>query len=465
MQGKRQHLFKLVHKIEEVAIMKMKKTFFITFILMLLLTPVTAFAADGSAIDTGDTAFSILSIALVFIMTPGLAFFYGGMVRRKNVLNTMMNSFSIIGIISIQWVLFGYTLAFGPDVGGGLLGGFNFLGFNGVGADPYTLIGAANHIPHAAFAMFQLMFAIITPALITGAFAERMRFGAFAAFVFLWATIVYDPLCHWVWGPGGWLSKLGVIDFAGGTVVHISSGIAGLVCALVLGKRKGYKTSSIVPHNIPFVVLGAGLLWFGWFGFNAGSSLHADGLALSAFVVTNTAAAAALISWMIVEAIHRGKPTVLGAATGAVVGLVAITPAAGSVNPMAAIIIGLVVSPLCYIAISFVKSKFGYDDSLDAFGCHGVGGMWGALATGIFANANGATGLFTGNPGQVLKQLAGILVTVAFSGIASFAILKVISLFTPLRVAEQDENDGLDVTQHGEDAYPDFSSDDGVMTM
>ncbi|MCX7772624.1 MAG: ammonium transporter, partial [Clostridia bacterium] len=313
--------------------MKMKRIAFIALILMMMLIPVTAFAADGSSpVDTGDTAFNIISTALVFLMTPGLAFFYGGMVRRKNVLNTMMNSFSIIGIISIQWVLFGYTLAFGPDVGGGLLGGLNFLGFNGVGADPATLIGAANHIPHASFAMYQMMFAIITPALITGAFAERMKFGPFVAFVVLWATLVYDPLCHWVWGPDGWLMKLGAIDFAGGTVVHISSGIAGLICALVLGKRKGYKTSNMMPHNIPFVILGAGLLWFGWFGFNAGSSLHADGLALSAFVATNTAAAAALISWMIIETIHPGKPTVLGAATGAVVGLVAITPAAGAVN-------------------------------------------------------------------------------------------------------------------------------------
>lgn len=443
--------------------MKLKKIVFLSMIFLLTMIPVVAFADDGAlTIDSGDTAFNILSTALVFIMTPGLAFFYGGMVRRKNVLNTMMNSFSIIGLISIQWILFGYTIAFGPDAGGGLLGKFDFLGFTGVGAEPFALNPFANTIPHASFAMFQMMFAIITPALITGAFAERMRFLPFIIFIFLWSTLVYDPLCHWVWGPDGWIGKLGALDFAGGTVVHISSGIAGLVAAIVLGKRKGYKTSTMSPHNIPFVVLGAGLLWFGWFGFNAGSSLKADGLALSAFVATNTAAAAALLSWMIVETIHRGKPTILGAATGAVVGLVAITPAAGAVNALAAIAIGLIVSPLCYFGVSVLKTKLGYDDALDAFGCHGIGGIWGAIATGIFANANGATGLFTGNPGQVGKQLIAVAATIALSGIATFVILKVISLFTPLRVADKDETEGLDITQHGEDAYPDFSADQTV---
>jgi len=425
-----------------------------------VILPVSAFAGDAAGIDTGDTTFSLICAALVFIMTPGLAFFYGGMVRRKNVLNTMMNSFIIIALISVQWVLFGYTLAFGPDKGH-LSGGLDWVGLTGVGASPNA--DYAGTIPHAAFAVYQMMFAIITPALITGAFAERMRFPAFLAFILLWATFVYDPLAHWVWGIGGWLRNLGALDFAGGTVVHISSGISGLVAALALGRRKGYKLIPMIPHNIPFVILGAAILWFGWFGFNAGSALAANGLAVSAFIVTNTAAAAAVLSWVVVEWLHHGKPTVLGAATGAVVGLVAITPAAGFVNPLAAIIIGLVVSPLCYFAVSVVKAKLGYDDSLDAFGCHGIGGIWGALATGLFAtkavNPAGADGLFYGNPAQLGVQAIAVVVTIALAGVMTFAILKGISLVASLRASEKEEDEGLDITQHGEDAYPDFTAE------
>ncbi len=428
---------------------------------MIICIPFVVQAASEEDINTGDTAFVFASAVLVFIMTPGLALFYGGMVRKKNVLNTMMNSFVIMAIISVQWVLIGYTLAFGPDKFS-LFGGLDWIGLNGVGAVPNP--DYAGTIPQTLFVLFQMMFAIITPALITGSFAERMKFPAFLIFIVLWATIVYDPLAHWVWGVGGWLRNLGALDFAGGTVVHISSGIAGLVAALVLGTRKGYKTSPMIPHNIPFVLIGAALLWFGWFGFNGGSALAANGLAQSAFLVTNTSAAAAALSWILVEWIHHRKPTLLGAATGAVIGLVAITPASGFVSVIPAIIIGAVASPLSYFAISFVKAKLGYDDSLDVFGCHGVGGMWGALATGLFAskevNPLGNNGLFFGNPGQLWIQFVSIVATIALSGILTFVILKVISLFTSLRVAEKEEEEGLDVTQHGEDAYPDFSGGD-----
>jgi len=421
------------------------------------------FAEGEAVIDTGDTAFNMISAALVFLMTPALAFFYGGMVRKKNVLNTLMNSFVMVGLISIQWVLIGYTLAFGSDKGG-IIGGLDFLGFIGVGGTPNPDYAAT--IPHAGFAMYQMMFAIITPALITGAFAERMRFSAFLIFTTLWATLVYDPLAHWVWGVGGWIRELGALDFAGGTVVHISSGIAGLVAAIVLGKRKGYRTTPMIPHNIPFVLLGAAVLWFGWFGFNAGSALGANGLAVSAFIVTNTAAAAALLSWIIIEWLHHGKPTLLGAATGCVVGLVAITPAAGFVSPLSAIIIGLLVSPLSYFAISVLKPKFGYDDSLDVFGCHGIGGIFGALATGVFAsteiNPAGADGLLHGNPGLLGIQALSVVATIVFSGLLTFIILKAISLFVKLRVSESDEDEGLDVSQHGEDAYPDFAAEEGI---
>ncbi len=437
--------------------LKLIMTVFIIAIIACL--PFAAFAEDAAAaIDTGDTAFIFVSTVLVFLMTPALAFFYGGMVRKKNVLNTMMNSFIIIALVSIQWVLIGYTIAFGPDKFN-LFGSFDWFGLSGIGAAPNA--DYAGTIPQSLFVLFQMMFAIITAALITGSIAERMRFPAFIAFILIWSTLVYDPLAHWVWGVGGWLRNLGALDFAGGTVVHISSGIAGLTAALVLGRRKGYGSSPMVPHNIPFTVLGAGLLWFGWFGFNGGSALSANGLAMSAFLVTNTAAAAATLSWVVIEWLHRGKPTMLGAATGAVVGLVAITPAAGFVSVMPAILIGLIVSPLCYFAISVVKNKFRYDDSLDAFGCHGIGGIWGALATGLFAskevNPLGNNGLFFGNPGQLGIQALSVVVTIVFSAVMTFLILKGISLFTKLRASEKDEDEGLDIAQHGEDAYPDFS--------
>ncbi len=434
----------------------------VLFLLIILCIPGAAFAAEGeAAIDTGDTAFVFVSAVLVFIMTPGLALFYGGMVRKKNVLNTMMNSFIIMALISVQWVLIGYSIAFGPDKYS-LFGSLDWIGLNGIGGAPNA--DYAGTIPQSLFVLFQMMFAIITPALITGSFAERMRFPAFLIFILLWATLVYDPLAHWVWGVGGWLRNLGALDFAGGTVVHISSGVAGLVAALVLGKRKGYKTTPMLPHNIPFVLIGAALLWFGWFGFNAGSAVAANGLAMNAFLVTNTAAAAAVLSWVIIEWVHRGKPTLLGAATGAVIGLVAITPAAGFVSVISAIIIGLLVSPISYFAITVLKAKLGYDDSLDVFGCHGIGGMWGALATGLFAsteiNPAGSNGLFFGNPGQLGIQALSVLVTILFSGVLTFIILKVISLFTKLRATEKEEVEGLDVAQHGEDAYPDFTGGD-----
>ncbi len=413
------------------------------------------------SINTGDTTFIMISAALVFIMTPGLALFYGGMVRKKNVLNTMMNSYIIIALISIQWVLIGYTLAFGPDRGG-IIGSLQWLGFNGVGAPPNA--DYAGTIPHSAFAIYQMMFAVITPALITGAIAERMRFSAFLIFSVCWATLVYDPLAHWIWATGGWLRNMGALDFAGGNVVHISSGVSGLVAALVLGHRKGYRSVSMLPHNIPFVLLGAAILWFGWFGFNAGSALSANGTAVNAFAVTNTSAAAALLSWVIIERIHRGKSTLLGSATGAVAGLVAITPAAGFVSPAAAIFIGLAVSPLCYFTICTVKSKFGYDDSLDAFGCHGIGGIWGSLATGLFSskaiNPAGADGLLLGNTTQLGIQALGVVITIAVSGLLTYMILKAISVFTKLRVSEAEEEKGLDMAQHGEDAYPYFTTDD-----
>lgn len=430
---------------------------FLTFLIILGMSP-ACLAANPAVIDTGDTTFVLVSAILVFIMTPGLALFYGGMVRKKNILNTIMNILFIMAIISIQWVILGYSLSFGPDKNG-LIGGLDWVGLNSVGSTPNPDYSAT--IPHGVFSMFQLMFAIITAALITGSFAERMKFSAFAVFIILWTTFVYDPLAHWVWGIGGWLRNMGALDFAGGTVVHISSGIAGLIAALVIGKRKGYGTTPMLPHNLPFVVIGMALLWFGWFGFNAGSALAANGTAVLAFITTNTAAAAGMFSWILTEWIRHGKPTVLGAASGAIVGLVAITPAAGFVTPLFAIIIGLVAGPLCYYAISNIKVKLGYDDSLDVFGCHGVGGIWGAIATGLFAS-EGSKGLFFGNPGQLGIQLIAVLATIALSGIVTFVILKVISLFTSLRVKEEQEENGLDLTQHGEDAYRDIYTQEMV---
>lgn len=407
-------------------------------------------------IDTGDTSFVLISTALVLLMTPGLALFYGGMVRNKNVLSTTMHSFIITALASVLWVLVGYTLAFGPDHGG-IIGGLNWLGLNGVGIDPNPDYSAT--IPALLFMAFQLMFSIITPALISGSVAERMRFPAFLAFITLWLLIVYYPLAHMVWGVGGFLRTMGALDFAGGTVVHISSGVTGLVAALILGKRKGLGEEPMLPHNLPMTVLGAGLLWFGWFGFNAGSALGANGLAASALVTTNTSAAAAALSWMAVEWIHRSKPTVLGAASGAVAGLVSITPGAGFVTPMSSLLIGLVGGALCYFAVSVMKAKLGYDDSLDAFGCHGVGGMWGALATGLFAtktvNSAGADGLFYGNPAQLGIQALSIAITIVLAVIATAVILKVVGLFTKVRATPEEEEIGLDLSMHGEEAYPD----------
>ncbi|HWJ02104.1 MAG TPA: ammonium transporter, partial [Verrucomicrobiae bacterium] len=431
--------------------MKASRLVFILTLLMLLAVPGAAFAADAATIDTGDTTFITIATSLVMLMTPGLALFYGGMVRRKNVLSTFMQSFVLIAVVSIQWVLIGYTLAFGPDKGH-LIGSLAWLGFNGVGMTPNA--DYAGTIPHQIFAMFQLMFAIITPALITGSIAERMRFPAFLAFGLLWATFIYDPLAHWVWGVDGWIRNLGALDFAGGTVVHISSGVSGLIAALVLGRRKGYGKEPLLPHHVPMTVLGAGLLWFGWFGFNAGSALAANGLATNAFVVTNTSAAAAALSWMFAEWLHHGKPTVLGVASGAVAGLVAITPASGFVTPLAAIIIGLVGGVVCYLGVSVLKSKLGYDDSLDAFGCHGIGGTWGAIATGLFAttsvNSAGADGLFYGGGiSLVVKQFIAIGASYGIAIFATFILLKVIGLVLPLRVSAEDEEAGMDIALHG----------------
>ena len=443
--------------------MKMKLAGLAASILVILCLTTAVYAQGTTQIDTGDTSFMFVSTILVFIMTPGLALFYGGMVRKKNVLGTMLHSFSIIGLISIQWILIGYTIAFGPDAFGGLLGNFSFSGFSGVGGDPSSYAGT---IPHQLFALYQMMFAIITPALITGAFAERIKFPVFLIFTLAWATLVYDPLAHWVWGSGGWLAKLGALDFAGGTVVHISSGISGLIACIMIGKRKGHGKAPMAPHNIPFVLMGAALLWFGWFGFNGGSALAVNGLAISAFATTNTAAASALLSWVLIEWMHHGKPTLLGGATGAVVGLVAITPAAGFVGMVPAIIIGLVVSPICYFGISVIKAKFGYDDALDAFGCHGLGGIWGAIATGLFSDRSinayaRYNGLFVGGGlTQLGIQVVATVVTIVFAAGLTFIILKVISLFTSLRVTEKEEEDGLDISQHGEDAYPQFSVQD-----
>ncbi len=411
--------------------------------------------APASKIDKGDTAWMLTSSLLVLMMTaPGLALFYGGMVRQKNALGTLMHSFIIAALISVQWVLWGYSLAFGPDKGG-IIGGLDWVGLRGVGLEPFDTYSKT--IPHQAFMLFQMMFAIITPALITGTFAERKKFSAFLLFTLLWATFVYDPLAHWVWGDGGWLKKLGALDFAGGTVVHISSGVSALVCALMIGKRRGYGQQPMQPHNLPMTVMGASLLWVGWFGFNAGSALEANGLAASAFTATNTGAAAAALGWMFTEWMSRGKPTVLGAASGAVAGLVAITPASGFVTPMASIIIGAVAGALCYAACNF-KTKLGYDDSLDVVGVHGVGGTWGALATGLFAtktiNDAGGDGLFYGNPGQLWIQIVAVAATYAAGdrhdrhhpqGRRRRS--------SGLRVSAEDEVAGLDLSQHSETAY------------
>ncbi|MFZ5763241.1 MAG: ammonium transporter [Thermodesulfobacteriota bacterium] len=401
--------------------------------------------------NTGDIAFMLVATALVMLMTPGLALFYGGMVRSKNVLSTMLQSFACLGVVTVIWVLYGYSLAFGPDVNG-LIGSLDWAGLNGVGLAPGKYSAT---IPHLLFVAFQLMFAIITPALITGTFAERVKFPAFLLFTILWCTLVYLPVCHWVWG-GGWISGHGGLDFAGGTVIHINSGAAALVAALVFGKRKGWGKESFHPHNLGMTVLGAGLLWFGWFGFNAGSALAANEVATNAFLTTHVATAAALLSWLVAEWLVQGKPTTLGAASGAIAGLVAITPGAGFVTVNSAMLIGLVAGALCYFAV-LMKSKLGYDDALDVVGVHGVGGLWGALATGLFAtttvNAAGKDGLFYGNPHLFTVQAMDAFTTIAYSMIATFIILKVVDAVVGLRVSTEDEVQGLDLTEHNEIGY------------
>ena len=403
-------------------------------------------------INQVDTLFVLMSAAFVMLMTPGLAFFYGGMVRRKNILSVLMQCFVALCLLSLQWILFGYSLSFAP--GNGFWGGLSWFGLNGVGSAPYA--GYSATIPHQAFMVFQMMFAVITPALIIGAFAERMKFSAFLVFTLLWATFVYDPLCHWVWGEGGWLRSLGVLDFAGGIVVHTSAGIAALVTTIVIGKRKNLEHAPS-PHNLPFVVLGTALLWFGWYGFNAGSALAVNGITVNAFITTNTAAAAAGLSWAFLEWIRNGKPTVFGIVTGSIAGLATITPASGFVSPISAIVIGIAASIVCFIAVAVTKPRFGYDDSLDAFGVHGVGGILGTLLTGMFAskiiNPAGANGLFYGNYKQLLIQLIGITVAVTYTFLATFVIYKLVDIFFRMRVSEKDELVGLDLTQHRERAY------------
>lgn len=410
-------------------------------------------AQDTTHIDTGDTAWLLISSALVLLMTPGLAFFYGGMVRKKNVLSTLMHSFIALGIITVVWVTYGYSLAFSPTANG-FIGDFSWFGLQNVGLDPNP--DYAGTIPHQVFMLFQMMFAIITPALISGAIAERMKFSAYVIFILLWSTLVYIPLAHAVWAVGGWMRNLGALDFAGGLVVHISSGVSALAAAIVLGKRKGWPSEMSPPHNVTMTLLGAALLWFGWFGFNAGSALSSGALASVAFVTTHIAAAAALLSWTVIEWIHRGKPTALGAASGAIAGLVAITPATGFVTPLAALIIGIFAGVVCYYAVS-LKSKFGYDDSLDVVGVHGVGGTLGALATGLFAstvvNSAGANGLFYGNFSQLYIQAlsAGFAIVYAFS--VSWILLKILDKVMGLRVSHAEELEGIDLSQHSENGY------------
>jgi len=407
----------------------------------------------GRMMNASDTFFVLMSAALVMLMTPALGLFYGGMVQRKNVLGTIMQSFIILAIISVEWVLWGYTLAFGPDVGG-IIGNLNWLGLHGVGMIPDPHYGGT--IPPLAFMIFQGMFAVITPALITGAFAERIKFSGFVLFTLLWSTLVYNPLTHWVWGAGGWMQKLGALDFAGGTVVHISSGAAALAAVLIVGKRRGYGRMRHIPHNLPMTITGAALLWFGWFGFNAGSALAVNGLAVNAFVVTHIAAACATLTLVLAEWCHGGKATTLGAASGAVAGLVAITPACGFVGPLSAIVIGSVAGLLCYWGVS-LKSRFGFDDALDVVGIHGLGGIFGALATGLFAsktiNPAGADGLFFGNPSQLFIQAVTVVVSIVFSFVMALIILKVVDKLIGLRVTDDEEEAGLDVSMHRETGY------------
>ncbi len=418
-----------------------------------MLSASPALAQTTGQIDTGDTAWILISTALVMLMTPGLALFYGGMVRRKNVLSTLMHSFSAIAIVSLQWIIIGYSLAFGPDFKG-IIGNLDWAFLNNVGLAPNPAYAAT--VPHLAFMIYQAMFAVITPALISGAFAERMKFSTFIVFTLLWTTLVYDPVAHWVWGTGGWLKKLGVLDFAGGIVVHATSGLSALAAALYIGKRKGFLDEPMPPHNLPMTVIGAGLLWFGWFGFNAGSALSSGPLSTIAFVTTHIAAVSATLTWVFIEWKHRGKPTVFGAVTGSIAGLATITPAAGFVSPMSALAIGVLAGAFCYTALN-LKVVLRYDDALDAFGVHGVGGILGTICVGIFAtmlvNPAGANGLLSGNLKQLEIQVLAVLLVAAYSFIASLVLLKITDFAIGLRVDGEHEETGLDLSQHGEAGY------------
>lgn len=436
------------------------KWLFPAVILVLFLMGQAAFAGPKeaapmtAAIDTGDTSWLLISTALVMLMTPGLAFFYGGLVRRKNMLSILMQCFMVLCLTSVQWVLFGYSLSFGPDKGS-VIGGLEWSLLRSVGMEPSTAY--AGTVPHELFMMFQMMFAIITPALIIGAFAERMKFSSFCIFILLWATLVYDPIAHWIWGVGGFLRNWGALDFAGGAVVHINAGMTALAAALLLGKRKGYPDGISPPHNLPFAVLGAGLLWFGWFGFNAGSALKAGALAASALTATHIAGATAGAVWAILDWLKFKKPTTLGMITGAIAGLAAVTPASGYVTPSGALCIGIGAGVIPWVAVTYLKGKLGYDDSLDAFGVHGIGGIWGVIATGIWAtktiNPDGANGLLYGNPAQLWIQIKAVVVTIVYSFIVGAVLLKLVDVTMKLRVSEHEERVGLDLTQHREAAY------------
>jgi Amt family ammonium transporter len=432
----------------------MRRRFLLTSALLLCLSPsLLAQVTEPLAVDSGDTAFMLMSAALVMLMTPGLAFFYGGMVRGKNVLGTMMQSFMAVAIISVQWIVIGYSLGFGPDKGH-VIGGLEWVGLRGVGMAPNPDYAAT--IPHQTYMIYQCMFAVITPALITGAVAERMKFNTYLVFMLLWSTLVYDPVAHWVWGVGGWLRNLGALDFAGGTVVHISSGVSALVAALMIGRRRGYPDTPMPPHNLPYTLLGTGLLWFGWFGFNAGSAVTAGTASTGAFIATHVAAASAAIGWVTMDWLVRGRPTALGAASGAVAGLVAITPASGYVGPLSAIAIGAAAGCVCFLVV-MLRAKTTVDDSLDVFGVHGTGGTLGALMTGLFAqkavNAAGGDGLFFGSTALLGAQAIAVLATWVYSASVTYVLLRALDLTMGLRVNAEQEDEGLDVAEHGESAY------------
>lgn len=424
-------------------------------LLPLMLLPAPALAADGTAgIDTGDTAFMLIATCMVILMTPAIAFFYGGMVRARNVLNTMMQCIIVMGLVSLQFIIIGYSLAFGPDVWH-ITGNLNWAFFTDVGFAPNAAY--APTIPHALYALFQMAFALITAGIISGSFVERMKFKAFVIFILLWTTFAYDPVAHWVWGAGGWLHDIGILDFAGGTVIHILSGVSGLTVALMIGKRAGYGRVPMIPHNMPLIMIGMTFLWFGWFGFNAGSALGANGIAANALVATQVAAGCGMIAWTSCEWKISGKPTTLGAASGALAGLVGITPGAGFVPMWSSIIIGLLAGMICYYAVAVLKQKLGYDDSLDAFGIHGVSGIFGALITGVFSSADvnpaGSDGLIFGNPGQLLIQLEGVVSVILFAVVITFIIVKIVSLFTRIRADEGEQIVGMDTIEHGERGY------------